>query len=568
MDNSTSEGGGRFLVGGGPVTAHPSCPVKSSAPAREAVLAYNAGVLDGSVVAGRWVFAAAQRFARDLERDDLVMDWASIDRLGAFFEDLTLVGDDSGRAFALHPWQLWTLANLWGWRYAEDGRRRTKLAILQVARGAGKTTLAAGLCLWDLMQGDGRRVHVIANSEHQAEICLDTAKTMASRAELEGVEARYTFLQRKAHDCEMSALPALERSLDGLNPSMWVADEAAEFKGRFLTKLLTTGSKRRESLGLIITTPGSQPDNIYGELVATGEAILRGEVEDDAFIPILFGLDPDDAIEDEGAWPKANPSMVYGQPDVKSLRRAWNTMKQSPLGRHEFTRYHCARLCEDTGGWLDMALWPGGKPIDWDELKGKPAWIGLDLSKTLDMSAMVAAIPMDDGRVILRGWYWWPKQDVAQREIDYRLPVRTWAAGGHIELTPGREIDYERIRVKLAEVSEHLSVQSVAYDRWGSKYMVEVLAADGHEVEAYSMGVATFGPGCQLFQQLWAGGKIVIGEDPIMRTACRTAIARRDKNGNITITKEQRRSVVDPLVAAVIAVHAWGGVSGSMYDEW
>ena len=130
------------MVGGGPVTAHPSCPVKSSAPAREAVLAYNAGVLDGSVVAGRWVFAAAQRFARDLERDDLVMDWASIDRLGAFFEDLTLVGDDSGRAFALHPWQLWTLANLWGWRYAEDGRRRTKLAILQVARGAGEVATA------------------------------------------------------------------------------------------------------------------------------------------------------------------------------------------------------------------------------------------------------------------------------------------------------------------------------------------------------------------------------------------------------------------------------------------
>jgi phage terminase large subunit-like protein len=390
---------------------------------------------------------------------------------------------------------------------------------------------------------------------------------MIGRIGAEGWKVYFDRIGRPANDCEMSALPALEKSLDGLNPSMWVADEAAEFKGRFLTKLLTTGSKRRESLGLIITTPGAQPDNIYGELVATGEAILRGEVEDDAFMPMLFGLDAEDAIEDEGAWSKANPSMEYGQPDVKSLRRAWNTMKQTPLGRHEFTRYHCARLCEDTGGWLDMALWPGGQTIDWDELKGRPAWIGLDLSKTLDMTAMVAAIPLDDGRVVLRGWYWWPKQDVAQREIDYRLPVRTWASNGHIELTPGREIDYERIRATLVEVAEHLSVQSVAYDRWGSKYMVEVLAQDGHNVEAYSMGIATFGPGCQLFQQLWASGKIVIGDDPIMRTACRTAIAKRDRNGNIAITKEQRRSIVDPLVAAIIAIHAWGGQSRSIYED-
>jgi phage terminase large subunit-like protein len=81
------------------------------------------------------------------------------------------------------------------------------------------------------------------------------------------------------------------------------------------------------------------------------------------------------------------------------------------------------------------------------------------------------------------------------------------------------------------------------------------------------MGIATFGPGCQLFQQLWASGKIVIGDDPIMRTACRTAIAKRDRNGNIAITKEQRRSIVDPLVAAIIAIHAWGGQSRSIYED-
>jgi phage terminase large subunit-like protein len=87
--------------------------------------------------------------------------------------------------------------------------------------------------------------------------------------------------------------------LDGLNPSLWIADEAAEFKGRFLTKLLTTGSKRKESLGVIISTPGSNPENHYAELIKGSEAILSGEVEDDATMPILYGIDGTDAMEDE-----------------------------------------------------------------------------------------------------------------------------------------------------------------------------------------------------------------------------------------------------------------------------
>jgi phage terminase large subunit-like protein len=144
---------------------------------------YATDVIHGRIAASRWIYAAAKRFLDDLERTDIYMDWATVAELVAHFDRLTLVGDDSGRAFSLAAWQRWSLANIWGWRYREDDRRRVRLAVLQVARGNGKTTLMAGLCLWDMTRGDGRRVHVLANNEHQAEICLDTAKTMVARLE-------------------------------------------------------------------------------------------------------------------------------------------------------------------------------------------------------------------------------------------------------------------------------------------------------------------------------------------------------------------------------------------------
>ena len=43
---------------------------------------------------------------------------------------------------------------------------------------AGKTTLAAGLALWEFQTAPGRRVHVIANKFDQALLCVDTAREM------------------------------------------------------------------------------------------------------------------------------------------------------------------------------------------------------------------------------------------------------------------------------------------------------------------------------------------------------------------------------------------------------
>ena len=531
---------------------------------RETVNEYVAAVEDGRVVAGRWIYAACRRWRTDMQRTDLYMDWDEVGRIQRHFASLTLLQEDSGNRFELRPWQLWVAANLWGWKWRDTGRRRTSLAILQVARGNGKTTFAAGLALYDLLHGSGKQVHVIANRVDQAMICVGFAQTMVRRLERSDVSVVADKIRRA--DCEMSPLPARPSSLDGLNPSMWIADEAAEYKDRALSKLTTTAGKRRETLGLIISTPGTHMDGIYGELVSSAESVLRGDVVDDAMFAALYGIDPVDTPDDEACWEKANPGMPFGQPDRESIRRSWNTMKRSPMGRAEFTRYHCSRLTEDTGGWLDMQLWPSEVTPDMAALRGRPAWAGLDLSKSLDMTALVLAIPLDDGKVAIRGHYWWPKEGVAQREIDYRMPVRTWAAERRITLTPGREIDYESVRAKLNELKAEFDLRACAYDSWGSKYLVEVCEGDGIPMMAYSQGISTVAPGSQLWQNMWAGGRLVIGDDPIMRRACADAVASRDRNGNIRPVKSRESCIIDPLMAGIMAVHCWGGKRASCYE--
>jgi len=533
------------------------------------ILSYNDSILDGKILANRWLYAAARRFQNDLEREDIYFDWDEAYALNNHFERLSLIGEWSDQLFQLHDWQLYAVANMVCWKLKEDGRKRFKLNILQVARGNGKTTLMAGLALWDFMNGMGKRVHIIANNEQQASILLDTAKTMVSRLpeDSHGITRRFKSVDRDDADCSMTALPALERSLDGLNPSMYVADEAAEFKGRFLTKLLTTGAKRKESTGVIITTPGSNPENHYYELVKQAEGVLAGEITDDTVFALLYGLDKEDPLEDETLWVKANPGLHLGQPDMLSLKRSWNTMKQSPMGRSEFSRYHGSRFDENTGGWLDMSWWSElVQPKDEDFLHGRVCFAGLDLSKTGDMTALVMAFPLDDGSVYIKGRYWFPKEGLAQRELDYRMPCRTWAAEGKLELSAGREIDYEQIRVAINEARNNYDLRVVAYDAWGSKYLAETLMNDGVPLQTYRMSISTFAPGCQLWTNMWNGKKLIFGDDPVMRRACAEAHAKQDINGNVRPVKPREHAIIDPVVAGIMAVHSWGGKTASIYE--
>ena len=119
----------------------------------------------------------------------------------------------------------------------------------------------------------------------------------------------------------------------------------------------------------------------------------------------------------------------------------------------------------------------------------------------------------------------------------------------------------------MVEILAEFDVKLVGYDRWGASYLAERLAERGAPIQAYSMGSATFAPGCQLWQNLWAGRKLVIGDDPIMRRACADAIAKRGMSGYVRPEKPRDHTAIDPLVAAIMAVHCWGGKRTSCYES-
>jgi len=85
----------------------------------------------------------------------------------AFIESLPVTsGPLAGTLFKLRPWQKGFIRAV----YATDkqGRRKVRTAVLSMGRGNGKTTLAAMLALWSLIQEQRGEVYSCANDRFQA----------------------------------------------------------------------------------------------------------------------------------------------------------------------------------------------------------------------------------------------------------------------------------------------------------------------------------------------------------------------------------------------------------------
>src|SRR5437762_14031940 len=89
------------------------------------------------------------------------------ERVVRFVESLPCSsGPLAGTLFKLRPWQKRFIRAV----YATDkqGSRKVRTAVLSMGRGNGKTTLAAMLALWSLIQEQRGEVYSCANDRFQA----------------------------------------------------------------------------------------------------------------------------------------------------------------------------------------------------------------------------------------------------------------------------------------------------------------------------------------------------------------------------------------------------------------
>ena len=484
-------------------------------------------------------------------------------------------GPMAGRPFRLEPWQRDIVRRLFGWKQA-DGSRKYRKLFLEVPRGNGKSTFAAGLALL-LLAVDGEKsakVYSAAADKGQASLVFETAEKMVAASPLLAKRIK-PFRNRTMEYPETGSryivLSADAYTKHGLNPHGIIFDELHAQPNRELYDVLQTAmGKRRQPLMVMITTAGFDRNSICWEQHEYARKVTAGIVDDPTFLSAIWSAGPEDDWTSPATWRKANPN--YGvSVREEFLRQECKTAMESPAYQNTFRRLYLNQWTQQESRWLDMAAWDAcATPLP--NLAGRACYGGLDLASTTDIAALVLAFPAVDGDPVrLLAFFWIPEDNMRERSLRDRVPYDAWVREGLVFATPGNVIDYGRIEAQILALREIYDIREIAFDRWGATQISQNLTGEGLTMVQLGQGYASMTAPTKEMGRLVMSKQLAHGGNPVLRWMADNVTVEQDAAGNIKPSKAKSREKIDGIVAGVMALDRATRhdpeLGGSVYEE-
>jgi len=368
-------------------------------------------------------------------------------------------------------------------------------------------------------------------------------------------------------------LSAEVASKHGLNVSALCLDEVHAQPNRNLYDVLTKGSgdARTQPLFFLITTAGNDKNSICFELHTKAKDILTQRKYDPSFYPVIYGLEPDEDWHDEKNWFKANPSL--GETiQIDRVREAYQEALRNPAEENIFRQLRLNTWVSSTVAWLPEQVFDRGNiPIDYEALRGRDCYGGLDLSSTTDISAFVLVFPPRDENenYVVLPHFWLPSESLDVRVRRDRVPYDIWNKQGLFHLTEGNVIDYNAIERTICELGQQYHIMEIGIDRWNATQLMINLQGDGFTMVPIGMGFKDQSPPMKELMKLFLAGRITHGGNPVLRWMAQNVVAETDAAENIKPSKAKSQDRIDGMVALIMAIdravrHA---CVGSVYDE-
>lgn len=540
-------------------------------------------MLDGKILACKWVKLACQRHVKDLARAKagwrFTLDENRASHACKFIESLPHTkGDWANRAERIkaEPWQVFLLVSLFGWIDKLTKMRRFTLAYICVPRKNGKSILAGGIGNYMLAADAefGAEVYSGATTQKQAFEVFKPAKLMWERMpdlrEAFGVKVNAQSLIIPANGSKFE--PVIGKPGDGASPHCGIVDEYHEHDSDALFDTFRTGmGARKQPLLLAITTAG---DNLAGPCKALQddvEKVLEGSVNREELFGIVYTIDPEVDWTSDEALRMANPNYdvsVFGDFLQTEQRAAVaNARKQGIFKTKHLNCWVGANLAYfNYQQWLDL----GDATLRIEDFRGCPSAAALDLSSKRDIAARVVVF-----RKSISGkdhYYVFPRLYLpeAQASLPEKQHYQDWVLRGFLKTTPGGSIDYELIERDTIEEVRTSKIAEVCYDPWNAEQMAQAVEDSTRAKKVEIPQQARYlSDAMKLVDSLIADGRIHHDGNPCMNWQMSNVVAHEDANENVLPRKARDEAKIDgaaALITAMVRAQVVEGSTGSVYS--
>lgn len=535
-------------------------------------------MLSGEIVAGKKIKQAARRYKRDLKdsQNDDYPFYFDVKKANKAVKFCELLPAKDGSPLKLELYQRWIVSELFGWRIKETGNRRYDRAYISMSRKNGKSFLMSDLgAIYLLMENQpakGREVMFTANSSAQAHLAFDmlasglrqvsrVSPSLRNRLKINRDEIRDLNSESKA-----KPLASELHSLDGYQSDLAIVDEFALARSADILRTLKSGQiKSPNSLLAVISTVGSDLNGPMYKEYQFIEKVLSGEIDSPKYFVACFEQDSEAEAFDSKTWIKSNPLLSNAEsaktmiPSLKSDVEKYSAEgDMNTLYVKNFNMWRQA----SKDSYIKAEDWENAI-IDAPDIVGKEVYIGIDLSKSSDLTSISWLVPYKNGIFVdSHSFVAFKGVGIEAKERADGFSYRNGEKRGECSITKAETetIDY------MGEVLPYLlnliqknqwSVKWICYDPYGFDFLLPQLSQK-FPLLSVRQGTLTLGQPTIHFREDLYNGKIKHSDNKLLGYAVNNAYLRSgDANNNPIIDKKRNANKIDPLAALITAYTAW-----------
>lgn len=534
---------------------------------------YAQSILDGTQTAGKLIKLACERFISWFDRDDIYFDYDDVDKKINFIGKFKLTeAPFTGQLFQLLKYQQWILASIFGWKYVGTNTRVTENVLLLVARKQGKTSLAAAIMLAAIMCDDNNGIsgYTIANSASQAALAFKHISDLCR-----SVDPHKRLFKRLRHsisipyvNSEIKILSADTTKLDGLNPQIFIQDEACETKTTAQWSIMKTGQgARKNPLAICISSAGYLVGEEYFlyAMWKMGKSILEKQIEDDTYFVALYQLDDEDDWKDEKCWCKACPSLGVTV-SIDSLRKSILGAVNNPNTEVDVKTKQLNMWCQSNDTWIPYEkIQKITKHFDLSQFNKDEDYclVGIDLAERDDLCVITTLVDKDN-TLYFKAFPFCNRQALVKSKN--KDMYRQWIKKGYLTLVDEDFIDFEWVVKKLQDIDEICPIGLVAYDPWNAKQLMLKCQQAGIPTKSVGQSAGVFSePTSELEQRIYAGQNIVFDDNPVISWCFSNVLIKRDQNENKKPVKSDKSNKIDIVIGFIQTMKMYMELNG--YDD-
>lgn len=535
-------------------------------------------VVSGKKPVGRSEYLACKRHLDDMKKGkDFGFKWdkAAAERAIDIANELTIAEGLEPKKLTMRGFQNFIIGSLHGWKVKRKGHLRFREAYVQMGRQNGKSFLSGTeintrASFSDYAEG---RIFCAATKQDQANIVWDEVRKF-----IEADSDLKKIYRIREHDHTIKSLVTGTvvksigrdtKSADGFRSILAIIDEYHAHPTNQMYTLMRDGQVMvDDALTMAITTAGFNLNGPCYQQYKLAKQVLEGVVELDSLFVFIAEMDEEDDIWDYRNWAKANPLSLWNEDETVNMDKVAR-LSELAIAAHEKGGEDLVNFMTKTlNKWVTFG---GGSFVKLDAFKrcecdltleamrGRDAFLGIDLSSGGDLTSIALVFPIEDERYYLYSHSFMPELRLLEHEKTDDAPYRAWVEVGLITLTSslfGLKTDYKFIIAHLKQLIESYDIQirACGYDSHNAGAFLGDLLELGFDCIEVPQSAKSLSEATQDFALAAESGQLRYNKnEALLVWSVINAITTKNSFGEVKIDKMTQTNRIDPVDAAIDA---------------